>query len=145
MEDLIETISEGSSKRAARKKSDGNPKLIFNIEDVTNTSNMLSRLVRLICYRERITHGDLDSAIAERVRRRGGNTKSLSYAKPNLMKAIKAEKVTFEKVVELFQQILGWNVDIVIKLSRDNEETREYEYSVEMCQVAKEINKNKRR
>jgi hypothetical protein len=138
MQHIISTIREGEKTR--NRQMDGNPNLVFDIGDVVKTPNMLSRLVRLICYRERITHGMLDNALRERMERMGGSSKSLSYAKPNLMKAIKAERVTFEKAIELFQQILGFNVDVSITLTRPGEEPHVYEFSTAMRELTNDIN-----
>ena len=108
MDHLIHELKKNAEKRASRPV-DQNPKLLFEAESVFDVNDILSRLLRAICYKEGVTEGKLDEALREFLSRKGMPANKISSVKPNLMKAIRSDGVSFDKTVELFQLILGYD------------------------------------
>lgn len=117
------------------------PTPLFDMKSVFKSSNILTRLLRIICIRENKTIGDLDYGLRNRLLRSGTKLSKFGSDKNNILTAIAKESVTFNRAMELLEDIFGESVDITIHLKDKNGKERSYRYSEEIEKCVEEINK----
>lgn len=90
---------------------------LFKPKDVFKTDNKLTRLLWGLCILRGITVWDLDVGLRKRIRTKSWPKSKFSPDKTNIGSAMTKDSVTFNKVIELLEDILGYDVDISIHLT----------------------------
>lgn len=111
-----------------RKKAVG--ELVFQKEDILKTNHVLSRLLRGVFYRDRITIPYL----ARKYREYALNTLNelpsrISTGRGNLISAITRDKVSINKFHEVLCSILGYEMDLTVLLKNPENIPSELNYN----------------
>ena len=129
---MLKDIGGIDVRDTAMPKADKNSPPVFTKEDVTLTTNMLSKLMRAIFVKEKISSDELKYKqriyLIEKDMASEIDSGTFLTAKTNLIAALSRPRVTFVKLYEALVEILGYSMDITIHLTRDGKTTN-YRYS----------------
>lgn len=107
---------------------------LFKFADIWNATNRLAMLVRAICAIEKVSLSDIEKSLLAKGLRHGRSKKEIDGDKGNLVKAITRQNVSFNKVIQLLETTLGYQVEIALHLTKDGE-TRSYKYTDTMTRA----------
>lgn len=130
--DLMQSLIEASDVVASFGKpirGKGNLPMFTPNDVLYKTDKMLTRLVRGICILKKWSINDLDSQIMKILDRRGRSYKALPTDRSNMLKALSGDSVSFNKVQQLLESIMEYemSVSITLKDKDGNSEVFSYE------------------
>lgn len=125
MDKMLEYIKNSPTLDENSTDNTGEP--LFKPHHVWATSNSFGQLVRMIFCEEGITVRMFRTAIMKTYLKHGRPQRIATSQQSNLFKAITRKRPTFYKFKEIICDILGYDMDITITLTK-NGKTKSYNY-----------------
>ena len=128
IKDMLKTLdSIDTSKQPEENHPIGGTE-VFTEEDIFKTDNILSRLMRAVFVKEKITIQEITFKQREFLIAMDTDPAKFSTARTNLIAALCRTSVSFNKFYEAIVNILGYKMDITITLTK-NGESKSFTYS----------------
>lgn len=127
MDKIMDYIKNSPTINDGDGNADNTGDMVFEPHHVWATNSMFGQLVRMIFCEERITVRRFRKAVLNTYLKHGRPLKIATSQQSNLLKAIVRQRPTIYKFKEIISDILGYDIDITISLTR-NGVTKHYSY-----------------